>query len=288
MDTKNAALLGLGMMAAAVPLMGYALSLPFRIRYEKVSFPDLPGHLKGLKILHISDLHCRYHDKISPDHWPEILKLDFDMTVFTGDIVLDNAAQLYPHLEGMKALVKKAPAFYVDGNHEDTCYDEVARFLAGIGVIGLYNNCGKFAVGAKNKQRSLAVSLAGFRDYYYLKKRRFIDVAPLMKKIADNRNFHIILTHQPQIFDHICEAVTKEKSFSALVLAGHTHGGQIRLPFMPTLLAPGQGILPRYGDGWYQNGSNDKLKLFISRGVGATRFKFRLFNPPEVAVIELL
>jgi predicted MPP superfamily phosphohydrolase len=279
-----AALLGLGAAtAAAVSAVGYTLSLPFRIRHDKASFKDLPPHLNGLKILHITDLHGRRRDKMQMDIWPVLLGLDFDMAVLTGDVILNKVSQLYPHLEGLRAMVKKAPVFYVEGNHEDRCCNEMAKLLESIGIIVLYNRRGSFAVGAARRGARPVVSVAGFRDHYYLKKHRFEGVAALMNDIAEAGKFHIILSHQPQIFDLLCKA-SEKASFSGLVLAGHTHGGQLRLPFFPTLYAPGQGILPKYGDGWYENG---KLKLFISRGVGATHFHIRLFNPPEAAVIEL-
>lgn len=269
--------------AAAVPVAGYALSLPLRIRYERVRFRDLPSSLRGLKILHISDLHGRHPEKINRDIWPEILRLDFDMAVLTGDIILDGIDQLTPHLAGLSAMAKKAPVFYVDGNHEDSCWREMALLLESIGVIPLYNRRGSFAVGRVSSGKSPVVSVAGFRDYDYLLNHRFAGVAQLMDDMAECGGFHIILTHQPQVFDLLrCGDVP----FSALVLAGHTHGGQVRLPCFPTLFAPGQGILPRYGDGWYQR-PDGKVKLFISRGVGATHFHIRLFNPSEVAVVEL-
>jgi len=286
MDIKKAALLGLGMAAAAVPVMGYTLSLPLCIRYEKAAFKDLPSHLRNLKILHITDLHGRNPQKMNRDIWPAILNLDFDMAVITGDVILDDVSQLYPHLEGLKALAKKAPVFYVDGNHEKRCADAMAQLLESIGIIALYNRQGDFAIGSAENGRSAVVSVSGFRDYWYLSKHHFKDVPPLLDDIAARGGFHIVLTHQPQIFDWVCKRA-KDTDFSALVLAGHTHGGQIRLPFFPTLFAPGQGIFPRYGDGWYQE-ADGRIKLFISRGIGGTHFSIRLFNPSEVALIELV
>ncbi|MCL2421507.1 MAG: metallophosphoesterase [Defluviitaleaceae bacterium] len=285
MDTKKAALMGLSMAAAAVPVMGYALSLPFRIRYETAAFQNLPSHLRGLKILHIADLHGRHPKKMHRDIWPDVLSLDFDMAVLTGDVVLDAVSQIYPHLDGLKALVKRVPVFYVDGNHEDGCYREMAQLFESIGINVLYNRRSRFAVGRLDKGKSSVVSVAGFRDYYHLKKQRFREAIPLLDDITSSGDFHIVLSHQPQIFDLLCKRAAKTNaSPSALVLAGHTHGGQLRLPLFPTLYAPGQGILPRYGDGWYHS---KRLKLFVSRGIGGTQFPIRLFNPPEVAVIQL-
>ena len=282
MLAKSAALLSLA--AASVPVMGYALSLPFCIKYEKAAFLGLPSHLRGMKILHIADLHGRYPHKMHRDIWPVLLNQDFDMAVITGDVILDEISQLYPHLDGLRALSRKAPVFYVDGNHEDFCCDEMADLLGKAGIISLYNRRGNFAVGAAGSSISSVVSVAGFRDYAYLARRKFKGVTALLDDMADKGSFHLILSHQPQIFDWFQKGAVP---FSALILSGHTHGGQVRLPFFPTLFAPGQGILPKYGDGWYQR-TDGKVKLFVSRGVGATHFPFRLFNPPEVAVIELV
>ena len=105
-----------------------------------------------------------------------------------------------------------------------------------------------------------------------------------MDDLAKNKGFHIILSHQPQIFDWFKKG---KIPFSALILAGHTHGGQVRLPFAPTLFAPGQGIFPGYGDGWFQR-EDGTIKMFISRGIGATYFPIRMFNPPEIVIIEVM
>ncbi|MCL2400005.1 MAG: metallophosphoesterase [Defluviitaleaceae bacterium] len=288
MDGKRVAMLALSMSAAAIPVMGYALSIPLRICYEKVTFKNLPSYLRGLKILHIADLHGRSPHKMNFNIWPAINQLNVDMAVLTGDVVLDKANQIYPHLEGLKALCKKVPVFYVDGNHENECYNEMADLLSGIGVTVLYNRQGDFAVGSVESGASKVVSVTGFRDYEYLSRNKFKGVSPLLDNMSAKGGFHVVLTHQPQIFDWLCKtnASSINSNFSALVLAGHTHGGQIRLPFFPTLYAPGQGVLPKYGDGWYEE-SDGQLKLFISRGVGATHFWLRTFNPSEVAVIEL-
>ena len=275
---KTAALFGLSMA-----VLGYASSLPFRIRFERVAFDGLPSHLRGLKILHIADLHGRRSDSMHRNIWPSLLNLDFDMSVLTGDVILDDVNQLDPHLDGLKALAGRAPVFYVEGNHERYHYEEVAHLFESIGITVLCNRRGDFAVGDTGRARSPIVSVAGFRDYDYLIKHKFDGVRTLLDDIAKSGSFHIILSHQPQIFDILRKYVSR-RAFPALVLAGHTHGGQVRLPFMPTLFAPGQGVLPKYGDGWYYSGG---LKLFISRGVGATHFPLRIFNPPEVAIIEL-
>ena len=278
MDIKKAAILGLGAAAATIPVMGYAFSLPFCIRSERAVFKNLPNHLRGLKILHIADFHGRFTHKKHINIWPYLHGLKFDMAVFTGDVILDSPDQLHPHADDLKALAERVPTFYVDGNHERRCSYNVAKMLEDMGITVLFNQHGNFVVGEKGQANSPVVPITGFREYGYLSRRDFTDVEPLIDHMA-KESFCIILCHQPQIFDLLDKRIK-----SGLVLAGHTHGGQLRLPFMPTLYAPGQGILPKYGDGWYEK---DGLKMFISRGVGATHFFIRTFNPPEVAIIEL-
>ena len=69
-----------------------------------------------------------------------------------------------------------------------------------------------------------------------------------------------------------------------LVFTGHAHGGQIRLPFVKGLYAPHQGILPKYTEGVHtKNGTS----VVISRGLGNSRFPFRVFNHPEIVIVDL-
>lgn len=69
-----------------------------------------------------------------------------------------------------------------------------------------------------------------------------------------------------------------------LILSGHTHGGQVRLPFINGLYAPNQGIFPRYGGGLYKHNETTHI---ISRGLSVMRFPPRIGNPPELVIITL-
>ena len=89
--------------------------------------------------------------------------------------------------------------------------------------------------------------------------------------------YTILLAHRPEDFDIYVNEVN-------LVLSGHSHGGQIRFPFIGALVAPDQGIFPKYSDGLY---SKDKTKMIISRGLGTSVIPIRINNPPEIIVIKL-
>ena len=121
------------------------------------------------------------------------------------------------------------------------------------------------------------MEILGVRDYYHQRRERFKSFKRLMENEV-RCGFRLLLSHQPQII----EGLSYFKDI--LVLSGHTHGGQIRLPLCSTLIAPGQGIFPKYGDGFYKVKS---CYLYISKGIGASRIPIRFFNRPEIAVLTL-
>ena len=88
----------------------------------------------------------------------------------------------------------------------------------------------------------------------------------------------ILLSHRPELFD------TYANHNIDVVLSGHAHGGQFRLPFIGGLVAPNQGLFPEYDAGIYTEGNTNML---VSRGVGNSILPFRINNRPEVILIEL-
>lgn len=124
--------------------------------------------------------------------------------------------------------------------------------------------------------KSVSFDIIGIEDIYTTEIEKAVSV------FEDNENFQLVLVHQPQFVDRIMDKLENSKS---LVLSGHTHGGQIRIPFMKTLYAPNQGFLPKYGDGLYELANS---KLFISRGIGGTgKMPLRIFNRPEICLLTL-
>ncbi len=95
---------------------------------------------------------------------------------------------------------------------------------------------------------------------------------------ADDDGFTILLSHRPELFD------TYADHNMDLILSGHAHGGQFRLPFIGGLVAPNQGLFPKYDAGIY---TEDNTSMLVSRGVGNSILTFRINNPPEVILIEL-
>ena len=259
------------MLAAVSTTISYIASIRWlAVRQERAVFNWLPERLDGLKILHISDIHGNNPEKMNLDIWQAIEPLDFDMAVITGDLVVDKMEQVNPHLPSIHRLSRRVPVFYVEGNHEERFFEEISDVLKNVGVTVLANECQTWKIGNYGQ-----VPIIGLRDCRTKRVKRINDSMKLLS--AYDGGFHLILSHEPQIFKQL-------KSLRlGLMLSGHTHGGQVRIPTLPTLYAPGQGFLPKYGDGWYSEGDN---MMYVSKGIGVTVFPVRLFNRPEIAVIE--
>ena len=224
-----------------------------------------------LRILHITDLHGNSAKRMNLDIWPAVQKLDVDMAVITGDVIVNDISELVPHRHGLANLARRVPVFFVDGNHEKFYTKECRRFLERIGINVLYNEKRRLDIAG------IPLTVVGFRDYTFLKNGKFQDIDMVLHGL-DRSRFTLVLSHQPQLFPRLAEHQPD------LVLAGHTHGGQVRLPFLPVLYAPGQGCLPKYGYGWYTLGFS---RLYVSKGIGATHFPIRFWNRPELTVIHV-
>ena len=96
--------------------------------------------------------------------------------------------------------------------------------------------------------------------------------------LSSDTDFRILLSHRPEFFDRYVSYQIQ------LVLCGHAHGGQFRLPWIGGLIAPNQGLFPTYDSGLYTAGSTH---MEVSRGIGNSAFPFRINNRPEVILIEL-
>jgi len=87
-----------------------------------------------------------------------------------------------------------------------------------------------------------------------------------------------LLAHEPQYLEHYAQANVD------LVLSGHAHGGQFRIPFVGGVVAPDQGIFPEYTSGSHTSG---ETTMIISRGLGNSIIPVRIFNRPEIVVVDL-
>lgn len=246
---------------------------------------QLGADLEGYRIVQISDLHNAKFGKNNQKLVDRIRECEPDMIVLTGDLVDSNHTNVDRAVQFVNEIVKICPVYYVTGNHEywleKSEYDELMSGLADAGVVILDNQVVEISRGdAKFRlvgldDRSLSDGTLGT----LLK-----DQAGQKEETADNENsgekeLTVVLAHEPQYLARYAGTGVD------LVLSGHAHGGQFRLPFVGGIVAPDQGFLPEYTAGeYYMNGT----EMIVSRGLGNSVIPVRLFNYPEIVCVELV
>ena len=239
-----------------------------------VSSNRLPKAFDGFTIAHISDFHnTNIKDKV-------LDKLDdtnVDIIVITGDIIDSRNTQPEIALEFVEELVKKAPCYYVSGNHEGRIdvYPAFKEDMKDLGVHVLEDEC------IEIKKENDVISLIGVDDPSFQTDYLFGDDVTVMSTKLDqlkNEQYTILLSHRPELFDVYVEYDMD------VVFSGHAHGGQFRLPFIGGLVAPNQGLFPKYDAGLFVE---DKTHMIVSKGIGNSIIPMRFNNRPEVIVVKL-
>ena len=197
--------------------------------------------------------------------------------MFTGDLLDRRRGGTKAGLELLERLAKTAPVYYVTGNHEGWAgnFDRLRPQLEKRQVQVLSNTHDRFCRG-KDKIYILGIDDPAIQSKFY--RQSELVTTELQAALEGTDGFTILLAHRPELIE------TYSQFGIDLVFSGHAHGGQIRLPFIGGLVAPGQGFLPRYTAGLYTHGSS---VLAVSRGLGNSLFPQRLFNRPEIVVVTL-
>lgn len=245
-----------------------------------VSGDRIPASFSGFRIAQVSDLHnAEFGDNnavllgLLADSAPDIIAV-------TGDLVDSRHTDVDVALSFVKDAARIAPVYYVTGNHEARLphYAELKANLEAAGAVVLEDEAVSLSRGEEK------ITLAGLSDPDFTIKNDIFDEVPDMvsaklNSLADDeKGYFILLSHRPELFE------TYVRSGSNLVLSGHAHGGQFRLPFIGGLFAPGQGFFPRYDGGLYTDGSTN---MVVSRGIGNSIMPIRFNNPPEIVLVEL-
>ncbi len=233
---------------------------------EKIS-EDLAGY----RIVQISDLHNATFGKDNQRLMKKIEELNPDMIVITGDMVDSNRPNVDVALDFATQAAKICPTYYVTGNHENwLSTEDKQRLLKGLsdaGVICLSDETTDIKV------KNSTFTLIGLND----ESLRGNTLQNLVKN-QDEAQLQILLAHEPQYLEKYAMAKVD------LVLTGHAHGGQFRIPFVGGLVAPDQGFFPEYTEGVHVDG---QTTMVISRGLGNSVVPLRLFNLPEIVCIDL-
>ena len=243
-----------------------------------VKSKNLPQSFEDFKIAHISDLH---NDELGKDNDKVITILRDvkpDIIAVTGDLIDSYDTDTEIALRFMKKALEIAPCYYVNGNHEERVvesYETLRAELAIMGVNVLENKSLAFERGGESIN-IVGVSDPGFETDYLYGDTEGVVRKHLDELTKDKDGFTLLLSHRPELFE-----LYVEKDMD-LVLTGHAHGGQFRLPFVGGLYAPNQGLFPHYDSGIF---TEDNTNMIVSRGLGNSLFPLRLNNRPEVVVV---
>ena len=245
-----------------------------------VSSDNLPSEFDGFRIVQISDLHNAEFGKDNRRLIKKIKKCEPDIIALTGDLIDSRNTDLDIAINFVKEATKIAPCYYVTGNHEGRIddYEAYEAELIALGVIVIDNESVVIEKGLSS------IELHGLHDLESLKgeKYGYRERGVLEKLLTENTHnkdgFDVLLAHYPDFLD------LYSKYEYDLVLSGHAHGGQFRLPFVGGLYAPLQGKLPKYDAGLFSSGNT---QMIVSRGLGNSVFPFRINNTPEVVLVTL-
>lgn len=244
-----------------------------------LSFSALPKEFDGFKIAQVSDLHNTEFGKGNEKLLRLLRDAEPDMIAVTGDIVDSRRTDTDIALAFLEEALKIAPCYYVTGNHEGRIegYRDFINDMQSLGVNVLDNR--KMTL----QRADASITLMGINDpsisddgiYGYKDE---VTIARIGKLQAEEDGFTVLLAHRPEVFGAYVYCGMD------LVLTGHVHGGQFRLPFVGGLYAPGQGFFPKYDAGFFRE--NDTT-MVVSRGLGNSVFPLRFNNPPEILLITL-
>lgn len=234
---------------------------------------------KDYKIVHLSDMHSKASRRVLK----KVKELKPDIICITGDYINDHARNKSGMIEYGKELLKIAPVYYITGNHERRL-DEFDNLMSELEEIGFNVLLNDIKANGDIVFLGLDENQASFEDYKARKNGTFVykDMSAWFNKLNEYKGVKIVLSHYPENFMGVKEMNYSQYDFD-IQLSGHAHGGQFILPFIGPVFSPGQGIMPKYARGSF----GDKPKLIVSRGLGNAEFPFRLFNHPEIIVINI-
>ncbi len=231
---------------------------------------NIPISFNAFKIAQVSDLH---NAEFGEDNGNLIEMLESespDIITFTGDLVDSKHTDMNSAIDFVKQALEVAPCYFVTGNHEywlGEKYEELESELIDCGVNVLRNQAVKLEKNGED------IQLIGVDDPNFTVK----SMSDVLSEFTLDE-YTVLLSHRPEIFDIYV------KQNINLVLSGHAHGGQFRLPFIGGLVAPNYGLFPKYDSGKY---TENNTVMIVSRGVGNSVIPVRFNNRPEIVFVSL-
>ncbi len=250
----------------------------YTIKNERIEHP--------FRIVQLSDLHNSMFGEHNEKLIKKVLEQDPDIILITGDLINEAEEDLGVAIELISSLSKEKPVFVSLGNHE-IGYEK--RF--GVDITSIYENAGAKVLNFNyidieiNGQK---VRLGGIYGYCLAEKYLSTGEAKeeevrFLKEFQDSSLYSVLMCHMPVTW--IINNSLNEWDCN-LVLCGHSHGGQIRIPFIGGLYAPDQGYFCGKEAGLYFSDDQSKVML-LSRGLGSNERIPRMNNIPEITVVDV-
>ncbi len=264
-------LLALGAAAGLFILYGTLIEPAWiEVTRHEAEFESLPPAFDGLVIAHLSDLHLHRYGSRERRALALLGEAKPDLIVITGDFDLEDEERgaVREFLRGLRAVKATFGIWAVLGTHDHRNSDDdegVRTFLTNAGVALLVNEWGRIGKGLDT------LSVVGLDDAY-TGRDNFGKALEGLRRTP----FALLLSHSPEIF------FKADMARFDLVLAGHTHGGQVRLPWIGALWLPHGSEF--YDAGWF---TGQSAKMYVTRGIGTSILPIRFLCRPEIALITL-
>lgn len=284
-------------------LGNYLANQQVYITTYEITDEKIPESFDGYRIVQVTDVHSIRSQERADMLFDKIVAECPDAVVLTGDLLdstyytQENAALKAGESSKMAGqdtvdfiarLTKHYYVYFVYGNHEMVLLDDIDNnpfklAMEEIGVIFLNND------GVKISKEDESIYMLGIQDpatlykdsdyaEYNTHSERINAMMNNVMALREEDLYTVLLSHRPEYFNDYANYNVD------LVLTGHAHGGQMRLPGIGGLYAPGQGWFPEYTEGLYIAG---ETSMIVGRGIGDSTELPRVFNPPEISTIIL-
>ena len=235
-----------------------------------------------IRVAVIADLHSVLYGHKQQTLIKAIHKQKPDIILLVGDIA-DDYKPIDGTIQLLSVIGKEYPCYYVTGNHEywSGQIDLIEKIISSYGVEILAGDSEIVQVRGQTLRLCGVDDPSAFESYRNIsaiKAGSWKEQFNACKSQAKDDTYSILLSHRPELTEEY-----KDSGFD-LVIAGHAHGGQVRIPgILNGLLAPNQGYFPKYAGGRFELGETD---MIVSRGLQKDSIP-RVFNPPELVIVKL-
>jgi predicted MPP superfamily phosphohydrolase len=270
---------------------GFTNQYKYQIKRVKLAYDNLPASFKGLRIVHISDIHSgSFMDKKAVMHGVDmIMKENADLILFTGDLVNDKATEMENYMDVFSKLKAPLGVFSTLGNHDYGDYVQwpidgiskeqnllnLQKVHADIGWKLLMN---EHVVIKKDEDEIALLGIENWSNKARFPKHGRMDLAHAG---TEKYGFKILMSHDPSHWDAQVRTAYADVD---LMLSGHTHGMQFGVELPGFKWSPVQYMYPQWA-GLYES---EKQKLYVNRGFGFIGYPGRVGELPEITVIELI